>query len=84
MFSLEEYTHFTPGKAAALFGTFVLAVLGLCVAVGYTYPDKKSAPRTWPDGLEKELGGKGALLVSLALIWSMGLRRLLIGTGVEG
>jgi NADH dehydrogenase (ubiquinone) 1 beta subcomplex subunit 8 len=63
--SLHDYDHFTPGWGGVLFGTFVVAVLGLCGAVSMVYPDKKSAPKTYPDGLEVELGGKGALLVRI-------------------
>jgi NADH dehydrogenase (ubiquinone) 1 beta subcomplex subunit 8 len=62
--SLHDYDHFTPGWGGVLFGTFVAAVFGLCGVVSMYYPDKKSAPKTYPDGLEVELGGKGALLVS--------------------
>ncbi len=62
--SLHDYNHFTPGWGGVLFGTFVVTVLGLCLAVKQIYPDKISAPRTFPDGLEVELGGKRALLVS--------------------
>jgi NADH dehydrogenase (ubiquinone) 1 beta subcomplex subunit 8 len=61
--SLHDYDHFTPGWGGVLFGTFVASVLGLCGAVYMVYPDKKSAPKTYPDGLEVELGGKRALLV---------------------
>ena len=64
MFSPEEYTHFKPGKGAVLLGTFVAAVFGLCAAVYPYYPDKPSAPRTFPGGLDVELGGEGALHVS--------------------
>jgi NADH dehydrogenase (ubiquinone) 1 beta subcomplex subunit 8 len=46
-------------------GTFIATVFGLCAAVGTIYPDKLSAPKTYPDGLEAELGGKGAMLVSI-------------------
>ncbi|KAF9692169.1 hypothetical protein EKO04_009927 [Ascochyta lentis] len=60
--SLHDYNHFTPGWGAVLLGTFVATVLGLCVAVNQIYPDKVSAPKTYPDGLEAELGGKGAVL----------------------
>jgi NADH dehydrogenase (ubiquinone) 1 beta subcomplex subunit 8 len=60
--SLHEYDHFSPGWGAVLLGTFVLSVFGLCAAVGTVYPDKKSVPKTYPDGLEAELGGKGAVL----------------------
>jgi|TARA_R110002003_G_scaffold54_11_gene4785 NADH dehydrogenase (ubiquinone) 1 beta subcomplex subunit 8 len=62
--SLHDYNHFTPGWGGVLIGTFVASVLGLCGVVAMYYPDKKSAPKTYPDGLEAELGGKGALLVS--------------------
>lgn len=62
--SLHDYDHFTPGWGGVLFGTFVASVLGLCGVVAMYYPDKKSAPKTYPDGLEVELGGKRALLVS--------------------
>lgn len=70
--SLHDYSHFTPGWGGVLFGTFVVTVLGLCVAVKGVYPDKISVPKTYEDGLEVELGGKGALLVSfgiLGLLW---------------
>jgi NADH dehydrogenase (ubiquinone) 1 beta subcomplex subunit 8 len=65
--SLHEYDHFSPGWGAVLLGTFVLSVFGLCAAVGTVYPDKKSVPKTYPDGLEAELGGKGAVLVGPCL-----------------
>ncbi|OAK97818.1 hypothetical protein IQ06DRAFT_296108 [Phaeosphaeriaceae sp. SRC1lsM3a] len=60
--SLHDYNHFTPGWGGVLFGTFVASVFGLCGVVAMYYPDKKSAPKTYADGLEVELGGKGALL----------------------
>ncbi|KAH7390949.1 hypothetical protein DE146DRAFT_150162 [Phaeosphaeria sp. MPI-PUGE-AT-0046c] len=60
--SLHDYNHFSPGWGGVLLGTFVASVFGLCGVVAMYYPDKKSAPKTYPDGLEVELGGKGALL----------------------
>ena len=63
MFSLEEYTHFKPVQAFFLMGCFITTVLGLCGVVHMYYPDKPSAPREFPDGLDKELGGPTALLV---------------------
>jgi NADH dehydrogenase (ubiquinone) 1 beta subcomplex subunit 8 len=62
--SLHDYDHFKPGWGFVLLGTFVVSVFTLMGAVSMVYPDKKSAPRTYPDGLEVELGGKRALLVS--------------------
>jgi len=62
VFSPEQYTHVTPRKAFVSIGCFVAVVLSLCGVVSVLYPDKPSAPRTFPDGLEKELGGPGAVL----------------------
>jgi len=81
MLSLHDYDHFTPGWGAVLLGTFVVSVFGLMGVVSMVYPDKKSAPRTFPDGLEVELGGKRALLVSERL--SHGRYWLTAKTGKE-
>lgn len=75
--SLHDYSHFTPGWGGVLFGTFVVTVIGLCVAVNQIYPDKISAPKTYPDGLEAELGGKRAVLVSCSEESREALQRLL-------
>ncbi|SLM36811.1 nadh:ubiquinone oxidoreductase subunit [Lasallia pustulata] len=61
MFSPEEYTHFTPGKSFFLLGCFVATVGVLLGVVSVYYPDKPSAPRTFPGGLEAELGGPNAV-----------------------
>jgi len=61
IFSLEEYTHMTPGRGFLLLGGFIATVLGLSYAVSMTYPDRPSAPKEYADGLEAELGGKGSL-----------------------
>ncbi|KAI9823369.1 MAG: hypothetical protein M1826_007780 [Phylliscum demangeonii] len=61
MFSPEEYTHTSPGWAAAQLFMFVGAVFGLAGIVSLFYPDKPSYPRDFEDGLEEELGGPGAL-----------------------
>ncbi|KAL2009304.1 hypothetical protein VTN00DRAFT_7498 [Thermoascus crustaceus] len=61
VFSPEQYTHATPGKAFLHLGCFVAAFLGLCSTVSLFYPDKPSVPRTFPGGLEKELGGPNAV-----------------------
>ncbi|KAL8735321.1 MAG: hypothetical protein Q9166_000866 [cf. Caloplaca sp. 2 TL-2023] len=62
MFSPYEYTHFTARKGFFLMGCFITTVLGLCGVVSVYYPDRPSVPRTFPGGLDKELGGKGAVL----------------------
>ncbi|KAE8548533.1 hypothetical protein EYB25_008911 [Talaromyces marneffei] len=61
VFSPEKYTHVTSSKALLSIGTFVVGILGLCGLVSLYYPDKPSAPRTFSNGLEKELGGPGAV-----------------------
>ena len=68
MFSLEEYTHFKPGHGFFLLGCFIATTLGLCGVVHMFYPDKPSAPREFPDGLERELGGPRALPVGASSI----------------
>jgi NADH dehydrogenase (ubiquinone) 1 beta subcomplex subunit 8 len=52
-----------PARALLLWGGFIAAVLGLSYAVKQTYPDRPSAPKEYPDGLEHELGGPHALRV---------------------
>lgn len=69
VFSTEQYTHFKPGFGALLMGTFIATVFTLCGVVGVFYPDKASVPRTFPDGLEAELGGPGAVRVSQLGMW---------------
>jgi NADH dehydrogenase (ubiquinone) 1 beta subcomplex subunit 8 len=64
IFSPEEYTHFTPGWSAVLLGTYVATFLCICAAVYPFYPDKPTVPRTFPGGLDRELGGPGAVIVS--------------------
>ncbi|GES57804.1 NADH:ubiquinone oxidoreductase kD subunit [Aspergillus terreus] len=61
VFSPEQYTHVTARKGLFQLGAFVVTFLGLCGVVSLYYPDKPSAPKTYPDGLEKELGGAHAV-----------------------
>jgi NADH dehydrogenase (ubiquinone) 1 beta subcomplex subunit 8 len=68
VFSPEDYTHFSPGWAGVLMGCFAGAVGVLIGAVYLTYPDRPSAPRTYPGGLEQELGGAKALRVCYLLL----------------
>ncbi|KXL51488.1 MAG: hypothetical protein FE78DRAFT_118889, partial [Acidomyces sp. 'richmondensis'] len=60
IFSTEEYRHFTPAWGAVLWGTLVASILGLSAVCWRFYPDKPSATRTFPGGLEAELGGPRA------------------------
>lgn len=52
------------GHAGLLLGCFVAAFGTLCLGVAQLYPDKPSAPRTFPGGLDVELGGPNTVLVS--------------------
>ncbi|KAK3723274.1 hypothetical protein LTR37_001997 [Vermiconidia calcicola] len=61
IFSPEEYTHFSPAWGGVLVGCFVATVGALMAVVYRYYPDKPSAPRTFPGGLERELGGLNAV-----------------------
>jgi hypothetical protein len=64
MFSTEDYTWTSAEWGWVLMGTFVATFLGLCGVVYLTYPDRPAVPRTFPGGLEEELGGRGAVRVS--------------------
>lgn len=64
MFSPEEYTHFKPGFGAFCLGVFVAAFLSLVGVVKVFYPDTPAVKRGFEGGLDRELGGKGALLVN--------------------
>lgn len=61
--SLHDYDHFKAPRIFFLLGSFIVTVCGVSYAASLVYPDKISAPKTYPDGLAVELGGKGALLV---------------------
>ena len=63
--ALHDYDHFKPGWGAVLLGTFVATAFGLAGIVSLYYPDRKSVPKTYEDGLEAELGGPRAVRVSL-------------------
>lgn len=54
----------TGSMGMAMWGLFLSCVGVLGGAVYLTYPDRPSAPKEYPEGLEAELGGSGALRVS--------------------
>lgn len=64
IFTAYEYTWVNSRTAFAQIGTFIAAFLGVCWIVGRLYPDKPSYPREFEGGLERELGGAGAVRVS--------------------
>ncbi|KAI2626351.1 hypothetical protein GGS21DRAFT_270306 [Xylaria nigripes] len=61
MFTPHDYTWVGPRKAFAQVGTFIAVFLGVCWVVGRVYPDKPSFPREFEGGLQRELGGPGAV-----------------------
>ena len=75
MFSPYEYTHTTSARAVFQIGCFIATIFSLAVVVSYVYPDKPSVPRTFPGGLDVELGGPGAVRVSLSHLTSVLLQR---------
>lgn len=66
MFTTYDYTWTTAGKGFAQLGAFVAVFLSVCYAVKLTLPEPPMVQRTFDDGLEKELGGRGAVLVRQA------------------
>ncbi|KYK56096.1 hypothetical protein DCS_08062 [Drechmeria coniospora] len=61
MFSPWEYTWTTTGPGLVMIGTFIAVFLGVSGVVYMKYPDKPSFPREFEGGLERELGGPGAV-----------------------
>ncbi|KAL2165603.1 hypothetical protein VTG60DRAFT_4256 [Thermothelomyces hinnuleus] len=61
MFSPWEYTWIGTGKGLFQIGVFVAVFLSVCYGVKLTYPDRVSYPREFEGGLERELGGPGAV-----------------------
>ena len=64
VFSPEDYTHFTAAWGVVLWGCFLASGAVLMAAVYQYYPDTPTVPRTFPGGLEKELGGSNTVVVS--------------------
>jgi len=63
IFSPWEYTWTTTGPGLIMVGTFIAVFLGVSSVVYMNYPDKPSYPREFEGGLERELGGPGAVRV---------------------
>ena len=64
MFSPWEYTWTSTGPGLVMIGTFVTVFLGVTGIVYLNYPDRPTYPRSFEGGLERELGGPGAVRVS--------------------
>lgn len=63
LFTPYDYTWVSPAKGLLQIGVFIVAFFGLCYSIKLTYPDVVAAPREFEGGLEKELGGSGAVRV---------------------
>lgn len=66
-FSPEPYDFYTPAQSFGLIGCFVATFLGLCYTVSLYYPDRPAVDRGFEGGLDRELGGAGAVIVSSIL-----------------
>ena len=62
MFSPEDYNFYTPAQSFGLIGCFIASFLGVIGIVKAFYPDKVAVDRGFEGGLDRELGGEGALL----------------------
>ena len=54
----------TPGRAGVMWLGFISCIGLLSYAVYSTYPDRPAFPKEYEGGLDKELGGMGAVRVS--------------------
>ena len=61
VFSPEEYPHYKSPMAFFLVGCVIATFGAFAGAMYFVYPDPPAAPRTFPGGLEAELGGSGAV-----------------------
>ncbi|KAL5596636.1 hypothetical protein BROUX41_006666 [Berkeleyomyces rouxiae] len=66
IFSPYEYTWTTAGKGAVMFAAVTAVFLAVISGVSTIYPDRKSYPREFEGGLERELGGPGAKRARMA------------------
>ncbi|KAM7192480.1 hypothetical protein V8F33_008355 [Rhypophila sp. PSN 637] len=66
IFSPFEYTWVSAGKGALQLGAFVTLFVSVCYGISFIYPDQPAYPREFEGGLEKELGGKGAVRARMA------------------
>lgn len=64
MFSPYEYTWTTTGPGLVMIGSFIAVFLSVTGVVYLNYPDRPTVPTRFEGGLERELGGPGAVRVS--------------------
>ncbi|KAH0491132.1 hypothetical protein TgHK011_002574 [Trichoderma gracile] len=66
IFSPWEYTWTTTGPGLIMVGSFIAVFLGVSGVVYLNYPDRVAYPREFENGLERELGGPGAVRARMA------------------
>lgn len=64
MFAPEEYNFYSTPQAFALFGCAVATFLTAWGVIYLYYPDRPTVDKGYEGGLDRELGGRGALIVS--------------------
>lgn len=84
IFSPWDYTWTTTGPGLIMIGTFIATVLGVSGLVYLNYPDRVAYPREFENGLERELGGPGAVRVRIGrndvCLYGRDLTNTLLGT----
>lgn len=62
MFTPEDYNFYTSPQCFGLIGCFVAVFVGFLGVVRMNYPDRVAVDRGYEGGLDRELGGEGAVL----------------------
>ena len=83
MFSPWDYTWTTTGPGLIMVGSFVAVFLSVTGLVYLNYPDMPAYPREFEGGLERELGGPGALRVCTSTQYSC-VRANMVIAGEDG
>ncbi|KAH7134077.1 hypothetical protein EDB81DRAFT_803125 [Dactylonectria macrodidyma] len=61
IFSPWDYTWTTTGPGLVMVGTFLAVFFSVLGVVSFNYPDMVAYPREFENGLQRELGGPGAV-----------------------
>lgn len=65
IFSPWDYTWTTTGPGLIMVGSFIAVFLSVTGVVYLNYPDMVAYPREFENGLQRELGGPGAVRVGV-------------------
>jgi NADH dehydrogenase (ubiquinone) 1 beta subcomplex subunit 8 len=61
MFSLYDYNHLSTARIGVMWLGFLSCIGALSYAVYMVYPDRPAVPKEYEGGLDRELGGMGAV-----------------------